>query len=225
MKKKDPSITPREAITATAVRLFAEHGYTGTTMRDIAKAVGVLPGSLYAHIDSKETLLLEIVQDGIERFLSIEDTLKGSEESATQRLLIAVKAHVGHVAESPARMSVVFHQWRYLNDKNRASAAAMRRRYAQTFMRIVESGMAAGEFSAQLDKRIAVFAILGALNWTPEWFNPAGPLTAEEVAAKLADFAIWGLRCGSLGNTASAPPSEPTSSNQTHAAAERKRSR
>src|SRR6202034_4054617 len=69
MKKKAVKISTRVAIADTAVRLFSEHGYTGTTMRDIAEAVGVLPGSLYAHIDSKETLLLKIVSDGIAQFL------------------------------------------------------------------------------------------------------------------------------------------------------------
>jgi len=73
MKKKQvKSSGTREVIADVAVRLFGEHGYTGTTMRDIAEAVGVLPGSLYAHIDSKETLLLEIVKDGIaERFAEL----------------------------------------------------------------------------------------------------------------------------------------------------------
>ena len=58
MKKRQVKSSTREVIADVAVKLFGEHGYTGTTMRDIAEAVGVLPGSLYAHIDSKETLLL-----------------------------------------------------------------------------------------------------------------------------------------------------------------------
>src|SRR5262249_20880737 len=126
MKQNNTPMTPREVITDTAVKLFGEHGYTGTTMRDIAKAVGVLPGSLYAHIDSKETLLLEIVQDGIKRFLAIEQLIAGA-KSPTEQLRIAVRVHIEHVAESPQRTLVVFHQWRYLNDENRAVAASMRR--------------------------------------------------------------------------------------------------
>ena len=204
MTKSSKPMTPREAITDIAVRLFGEHGYTGTTMRDIAKAVGVLPGSLYAHIDSKETLLLEIVQDGIKRFLAIESLLDSSGRSPTERLRMAVKAHIALVAESPERTLVVFHQWRYLNDDNKALAAAMRRRYAQTFTRIVEDGISNGEFSAELDKRIAVFAILGALNWTPEWYSPRGSANAEEIAEKLADFMICGLRHGTIGSKGTA---------------------
>ena len=125
MKKKQvKSSGTREVIADVAVRLFGEHGYTGTTMRDIAEAVGVLPGSLYAHIDSKETLLLEIVKEGIARFLAIEQSLQGSAESPESRLSKAIRAHVDVVAEDPQRSLVVFHQWRFLSEPNRASAVA-----------------------------------------------------------------------------------------------------
>ena len=66
----DPETGPREAIRDAAMHLFGKQGYTGTSMRDIANAVGVLPGSLYAHIESKEALLVDIVADGIGRFIS-----------------------------------------------------------------------------------------------------------------------------------------------------------
>src|ERR1700686_4880898 len=131
MKKRQGKSSPREVIADVAVRLFGEHGYTGTTMRDIAEAVGVLPGSLYAHIDSKETLLLEIVSDGIARFLAIEQSLAASAsvDSPEVRLRKAIRAHVDVVAEDPQRSLVVFHQWRFLSEPNRASALAIRRRY------------------------------------------------------------------------------------------------
>lgn len=196
MTQQTNATTPREAIADVAVRLFSEHGYTGTTMRDIANAVGMLPGSLYAHIDSKETLLLEIVQTGIERFLAIERLLKASTEPPEERLRIAIKAHVAVVAENPERMLVVFHQWRFLSDPNRARAVTMRRRYAQTFVKIVDDGIARGDFSPQLDTRIAVFGILGALNWTPEWYSPKGRASAEEIGEKLTQILICGLRQG-----------------------------
>ena len=196
--KKQPvkTVNTREAITDVAVRLFSEHGYTGTTMRDIAKAVDLLPGSLYAHIDSKETLLLDIVRHGITRFLAIEKSLDGSTESPGIRLRKAIRAHIDVVAEDPERTLVVFHQWRFLGEPNRATAIAMRRRYADTFFKIVEDGKSSGEFSPKLDTRVAVFGILGALNWLPEWYSPKGPASAAEIADRLADTLIFGLREG-----------------------------
>jgi TetR/AcrR family transcriptional regulator, cholesterol catabolism regulator len=197
MKKKQvKGPGTREVIADVAVRLFGEHGYTGTTMRDIAEAVGVLPGSLYAHIDSKETLLLEIVKDGIARFLAIEQSLQGSAESPEVRLRKAIRAHVDVVAEDPQRSLVVFHQWRFLSEPNRASAVAMRRRYANAYVKIVEDGKAAGVFSPRLDTHIAVFGVLGALNWIPEWYSDKGASSPSEIADSMAEALIFGLREG-----------------------------
>src|ERR1700676_1424317 len=197
MKKRQGKSSTREAIADVAVKLFGEHGYTGTTMRDIAEAVGVLPGSLYAHIDSKETLLLEIVSDGIARFLAIEQSLAASVDSPEVRLRKAIRAHVDVVAEDPQRSLVVFHQWRFLSEPNRASAIAMRRRYANAYVKIVDDGKAAGVFSPLLDTRIAVFGVLGALNWIPEWYSDKGAQTPGEIAEKMAGALICGLREGS----------------------------
>ena len=197
MKKQQvKGSSTREMIADVAVRLFSEHGYTGTTMRDIAEAVGVLPGSLYAHIESKETLLLEIVSDGIARFLAIEQALEASVDSPEARLRKAIRAHIDAVAEDPQRSLVVFHQWRFLSEPNRASAVAMRRRYANAFVKIVEDGKSEGVFSPRLDTRITVFGILGALNWIPEWYSDKGPASAGEIAEKLAEALIFGLREG-----------------------------
>ncbi len=201
------SLSPREAIADVAVKLFSEHGYTGTTMRDIAKAVGVLPGSLYAHIDSKDQLLLEIVSEGISRFLGIEGELKGTRASAIDQLRTAIRWHMSVVAEDPQRTLVVFHQWRFLEEPNRSKAVVMRRRYAEAFFRIIDLGKASGEFSPALDTRVAVFGVLGALNWVPEWFSPNGAMTASEIAERLADTLIRGLCAGPTWNGAMRSPS------------------
>jgi hypothetical protein len=113
-------------------------------------------------------------------------------------LRAAIRWHVDAVAKDPERTLVVFHQWRFLEEPNRATALAMRRRYADAFFRIVDEGKASGEFSQELDTRVSVFGILGALNWVPEWYNPKGPMAAPEIADRLADTLILGL-----GNTPS----------------------
>ncbi len=201
-------LSTRAAITDVAVRLFSEHGYTGTTMRDIAEAVGLLPGSLYAHIDSKETLLLEIVSDGIAQFLAIEKSLDASRGSAETLLREAMRRHIEVVAKDPQRSLVVFHQWRFLSEPNLASAVSMRRRYANAFVKIVDAGKAEGVFSSKLDTRIAVFGVLGALNWIPEWYSPDGPSDAAQIADQLADALVFGLRKGASWDAAMGAPVE-----------------
>jgi len=189
-----------EAIIAAAVRIFSQRGYTGTSMRDIAKEVGILPGSLYAHIESKEALLVEIVLSGTKSFQSIQKMIAKSDASATDLMSTAIKEHIKIVAENPEKCLIVFHQWRYLNESNRALAVFMRRKYAESFSNIVKKGIASGEFSPELDKRIAVFSILGALNWTPEWFSSKGTEKADEIGKKMVDFLLFALKHGMIGN-------------------------
>jgi TetR/AcrR family transcriptional regulator, cholesterol catabolism regulator len=180
-------------ITDAAMHLFGVQGYSGTTMRDIAKAVGVLPGSLYAHIASKETLLVDIVDVGIRTFLSAVEPHASSNGSPKERMRSAIKAHIAVVAENPQRSLVVFHQWRFLSEANLAVAIQKRRRYERAFIRITDDGVARGEFNPDLNTRVAVLTILGALNWTPEWYSPRGVATPEELGDMMADTLLNGV--------------------------------
>lgn len=184
---------PRESILDVATRLFGEKGYNGTTMRDIASAVGVLPGSLYAHIDGKETLLVEIVEAGFDRFLELAQEIAASSEPADVRLRRAIKEHVKSVADSRDRTLVVLQQWRYLSGAHYDRVVEKRHFYQDSFARIVDDGVEAGLFKAELDRHVAVFTVLGALNWVPEWFSPEGPATAEEIGERMADVLLSGL--------------------------------
>jgi TetR/AcrR family transcriptional regulator, cholesterol catabolism regulator len=182
----------REAIFAAATRLFGERGYTGTTMRDIAKAVGILPGSLYAHIQSKEAVLLEIIEGGVDRFNAAVDEIDAMDLAPEPALRQAVREHLRIVADNPGRTLIVFHQWRFLEDDNRDRLLAKRAHYEAFFVRTVRSGIEQGHFAEHLDPKVTVLAMLGALNWTPEWFSPGGPASSDEVADKIADGLLGG---------------------------------
>jgi AcrR family transcriptional regulator len=193
MTSTQPASTPRETILDVATDLFAEKGYTGTTMRDIASAVGILPGSLYAHIDGKETILAEVVERAMDRALAIEAVVIDSGEPADVRLRRAITEHVNAVAENPKRVLVLLHQWRYLTGKNRKRILGKRRRYEQGFASIVEDGIASGTFAKTLDPTLTVLTILGAINWIPEWYSPQGPASPEEISERIADSLLGGI--------------------------------
>lgn len=190
----EAAASPREAIVDAAMRLFGKQGYTGTSMRDIAGAVGVLPGSLYAHIASKEALLVDIVENGINCFLAAVRPHAESDASPADKLRAMMIAHVAIVADNPERSLVVFHQWRFLGGDNIQAAIGKRRAYEKAFIGVIEDGMKAGEFRPDLNLRIAVLTILGALNWTPEWLSPAGQLSPEEVGVLIADTLLMGVQ-------------------------------
>jgi TetR/AcrR family transcriptional regulator, cholesterol catabolism regulator len=183
----------RQSILDAAMHLFGQQGYSGTSMRDIANAVGVLPGSLYAHIESKEALLVDIVEDGIHRFLSAVQPHVAADAAPIDKLRAMIVAHVEVVADNPERSLVVFHQWRFLGDASKPSAIQKRRDYETAFATVVEQGMADGIFRPGINRRIAVLTVLGALNWTPEWFSPDGKLSPAEVGALMADTLLGGI--------------------------------
>lgn len=183
----------KQAILETAARLFSEYGYAGTTMRDIADAVGVLPGSLYAHIKNKESLLYTVVQSGIQKFLELEARISETTGNAEQDLREAVKFHVMVVAENPQYTQVVFHQWRFLSAPWRKKVVDLRRRYADMFRKILERGIESGVFNPKMDASLEILSLLGSLNWIPEWYSSTGPYGPEEIGEKLADTLLYGI--------------------------------
>jgi AcrR family transcriptional regulator len=188
-----PVERPRETILRVATELFGERSYPATSMRDIAGRVGILAGSLYVHIDGKESMLLEIIDGGILEFL---DRVRRAEASATapsEKIRAMVRAHVSVAAANPQRTLVVFHQWRYLSEANQIQVREHRRQYENLFTQAVKAGVEAGDFAEDLDVRITVLTILGALNWTPEWLSPDGPVSVDELGERLADSLLRGL--------------------------------
>lgn len=183
-----------EEIRLEAVRLFSHQGYDATSMRDIAKAVGLLPGSLYAHIRSKEQLLLEIIEDGIDEFLAAAAEAVAEGGSAPDKLRRAVRAHMRVIATGHERTGIVFHQWRSLSGEDRVRVLGKRNAYEQQFVDVLEAGILEGTFKPELDSRFAVLVILGALNWAPEWFSPSGNRTADEVAERVSALLLSGLK-------------------------------
>jgi AcrR family transcriptional regulator len=183
----------KEAIRQEAVRLFVERGYSATSMRDIAKAVGLLPGSLYAHIQSKEQLLADIVEGGVDEFLGAIEPIADSDAPATVKLRAAIKAHISLVARRLTPTRVVFQQWRALTGEHLARVRTKRRRYEERIREIVQEGVDSGEFRADVDTRIAVLVILGALNWTHEWLQATGGSPADVVGDRVSDLLVAAL--------------------------------
>jgi AcrR family transcriptional regulator len=183
----------RDAIFEATIQLFSERGYSSTSMRDIASAVGLLPGSLYVHISSKEELLADIVETGIDRFMGACKEAIDSEESPAARMRAVIHAHMALIAEDAEHVRVALHQWKYLTGARRAQIMDKRREYEELFKAVVADGVAKGEFSAKLNARIAVLTVIGTLNWTSEWFHADGPESPDQVADEIADVLLSGL--------------------------------
>lgn len=187
-------LTSRESIFAAAIQLFGERGYHGASMRDIAKAVGILPGSLYAHIESKEAVLLEIIESAVDRFNDAADSIDGRNLPAPAALREIIRAHLEMVSDNPQLCRIVLHQWRCLSQEHQTRLRAKRARYSHFYRRFIETGIADGTLHRTLNPKIAVLTILGALNWAPEWFSGNG--SASDIADQIADSLLNGMIAG-----------------------------
>ena len=187
------STARREEILAVAGELFRQKGYHATSMQDIADRLQLQRGSLYAHIDSKEELLFEIVDRAAERFLAGIEQAWRAGGSATERLRLALQAHMTVIAEHRDTATVFFHEWRFLRDDLRRQIQAKRDRYEARWRELIADGIARGEFRP-VDPRFAALLALSAVNWSYHWYSPAGPLSPAAVADRFAELILDGLR-------------------------------
>jgi AcrR family transcriptional regulator len=183
--------TRRTELTREAARLFAEKGYHGTSVGDLAKAMGVQKGSLYAHIDSKQDLLWEIAAGGAAAFHTALDEVPAN-APAVERIRLALAGHLGVVAEQLDVATVFTREWRYLTDDRREAFVAERRRYEQRIRDLFRDGREQGELRSDLDEGAAALLFLSAANWAYTWLQP-GRDTAE-LAERFFRLLIDGMR-------------------------------
>jgi AcrR family transcriptional regulator len=163
--------TRRNELTRQAARLFAEKGYHGTSIGDLAEAMGVQKGSLYAHIDSKADLLWEVARDGAVSFHEALDAIP-EQLSATEKIRAALRAHLRVVAEQLDVATVFIREWRYLDGDRREAFLAERRRYEERFRALFREGRELGELRTDLDDATATLLALSATNWAYTWLRP-----------------------------------------------------
>jgi AcrR family transcriptional regulator len=177
----------RDQILEEAARLFGRRGYHATSMRDIGDAAGILAGSLYAHISSKEDLLHEIVLRAANRFLAELEAITAEGLTPEDRLRRAMRAHVAVVASIVDAAWVFHHEWKALTGERREEIRRLRRRYERLWDEVVR------DLPGSADPRFARLLVLSAANWTYTWYRPDGPLSPDEVADRFTDLLLAGL--------------------------------
>jgi len=161
----------REELTRIAARLFAERGYQGTSLADLAEQLGVQKPSLYHHIASKEDLLWEVAWDGAESFHAALDGVP-SDLPATERIRLALRAHLGVVAGQLDAATVFVREWRHLEGERRERFVAERRRYEERIRDLFREGVERSELRTDLDVATAALLFLSAANWAYTWLRP-----------------------------------------------------
>ncbi len=184
-----------EDIVLIAGELFADRGFNGTSLKDIADAVGVLKGSLYHYISSKEDLLYEVIKMGSQGLGENIRLCDHFASSPAEQLAAFCYGHIllNAVHDRIDRGIVIIQDAKYLAPDKREQISAERDAYQAYLRSIISRGVSAGIFDAQIDLRISSFTILGVLTSYIRWYKPTGPISPHDLARESAAFVVASL--------------------------------
>jgi len=183
----------RADVVAAAGRLFAERGYHGTSMRDLGRELGLLGSSLYAHVESKQDLLVEVVEEGARLFQDSADRALAADGTAFERLRGLVVGHIDVMLDNQDVVRTFLNEARMLDEEHRARVIAARDAYEAAFRSVISKGVADGTFLPGTDPKMASILILSILNAVERWYRIDGPLDRSGLAEVIFENAMAGL--------------------------------
>lgn len=175
----------REELVEIACRVFAEKGFEGATLQDIADEFGVLKGSLFHYIQSKDDLLYEIIE-GV--YLGAEDeiwSIAGGSGTAVSRLRELIIAYVRYITDHQPAVTVWLHDLTALDPARRRMIRKYEEHDRRRLVDLVTEAQQEGGIAADADPQLVALALLGAMNWVHRWFKPRG-LSAREIGEEFS---------------------------------------
>jgi AcrR family transcriptional regulator len=196
----------REAVLRTAVQLFLEQGYHGTTLNHVADRLNITKPALYNYFRGKDEILYECWMIGQER---VDDDMKeiaagGGTGLAKLRKLIV--SYAGAMTTDYGKSLVRF-DLRDLTEHNRKVVQAAKKKIDRAFRDYIREGIADGSIKP-CDVKLSAFAIAGSLNWIGHWFQPGGKLPADAIAEEFAIRLTEGIATRSTRKKANKPPAK-----------------
>ena len=180
-RPEDP--TRRRKLVAVAARLFRRNGYAHTTTRDIARALKVQPGSIFYHFSSKEDLLAEVMREGMQPFLAMVRGPALRAGAPLDRLRALLHGHLRILHGAGDEQAVVVQEWDRVPAHVRRRVIPLRDEVEAVWRQVLEGCADAGLVHG--DTRILRLSLLGALNWTLQWYRPRGELSVDQLAERV----------------------------------------
>ncbi|MBC6460824.1 TetR/AcrR family transcriptional regulator [Actinomadura sp. HBU206391] len=182
-----------DRIRATAIRLFAERGFHGTGIRDIATAADTTLSSLYHHFGSKDDLLVDIMIAGMAPLMTAGEQIRAAYEGSAERLAMLVEQHVWAHGSDRLTTLVGDTEVRALTGERRERILAMRDGYEALWRGTVEEGAAQGVFDVEQPK-ITTLALLEMCTGVSHWYRPTGDVPLATLCGLYADSALAVVR-------------------------------
>ena len=189
-RRRDPA-TKREAVLKTAAQLFLEKSYGRTSMNDVADRLNITKPALYHYFENKEDILLECYRLGVGLIEGILNEISGHGGDGLQKVEAFIQSYATVMTVNFGRCVMRLDEGDLTSDA-RAEVRAYKRKIDRRLRSFIQEGIEDGSI-APCDIKIAAFSIAGALNWICMWYEPAGALSAEEIASQFARTLTKGL--------------------------------
>lgn len=182
----------REGILEAAARIFSEKGFHATSMQDIAEAVDLQKASLYHHFQSKQEILVEILDRALDLINNRLESVQAQPLSADEKLRRAMVSYMQTIADNKNLAAVLLLEMRSIDPNLISHQASRREKFERLWSDLIVEGKRQGIFN-NVDPSMTGRAILGVLNWTVTWYRQDGPRSANEIAELFADLLLDGL--------------------------------
>lgn len=185
----------QEEILQAAAALIAERGFRAVTIDDISASLGFTKSVVYYYLKSKNDILSRIFSKIYESYFEAIDAIVNSDGSPEKKMNEAIRQHALKVMGNRDWTAIYFREEAELDEKQRRLVVRKKRQYDAAIERIYQEGVEAGVFR-DIPSHIAVAGILGTCNWLYTWYNPNGPVSAEEIADHYATLLAGGFQVG-----------------------------
>jgi TetR/AcrR family transcriptional regulator, cholesterol catabolism regulator len=184
----------RREICRVAARVFYEKGYTGASMQDIAEAVGLTKGGLYHHIGSKDRLLFEIMNYGMDILQEHVLDQVAAIEDPREKLRQTIAGHIDLIVRArDMEITVILHENRSLTGALRESINARKRHYIHFLEDLIARVQEQAGGPPRISARMAAFALLGMINWLYQWYRAEGSIPQDQLVGVYSEFFFRGL--------------------------------
>jgi TetR/AcrR family transcriptional regulator, cholesterol catabolism regulator len=192
LRNADTTAATRIDILKSAAKAFRRRGYQGATVENIASALHMKKGNLYYYFKNKEEILFACHQYSLDRLQQLLEQVEHSGLAPAQKLRALIVSSVHTILDELHGTALIL-ELEALSPAHLRAIITRRDRFDRGVRQLLEEGIGDGSFAAN-DVKLRSFALLGAVNWIPRWFNPEGPATSREIAERFADYLIAGLR-------------------------------
>lgn len=184
----------RRELVDAAAKVFAQRGYHATTIDHLLEASGMTRGGIYHYIEGKRDLLLAVIDELMEPLLAQARDVLAQTQTPEAHLRQLLRVWLDHVASHRDHMIVFSQERRTLaGDPDWNEVADARKRFEQMLWQVIDRGRREGSF-AMRDQQLTVLMLLGAVNYTPQWFATNGRLSSEEIADLYSELLLDGIR-------------------------------